>query len=91
MRYKKRAAVCQSEYCTDVTGNKHELVIVRRRSNTVELRTVIKRAPYSSNKNEAVTADKNAAVCAMRRLLIPTRYEKQLYSNCKSECSCESQ
>jgi hypothetical protein len=23
MRYKKRAAVCQSEYCTDMTGNKH--------------------------------------------------------------------
>jgi len=27
MRDKKRAAVCQSEYCTDMTGNKHEPVI----------------------------------------------------------------
>ena len=56
MRDKKRAAVCQSEYCTDMTGNKHEPVIVDQ--NTVELRTVIKSAPYSSNKNETVTADK---------------------------------
>jgi hypothetical protein len=39
-----------------MTGNKHEPVIVDQ--NTVELRTVIKSAPYSSNKNETVTADK---------------------------------
>ncbi len=39
-------AVCQSEYCADMTANKHEPLIVNQN------RAVL----YSSNKNAAVTA-----------------------------------